>query len=355
MTNDTKRKLKLALTTAMLVGATAVGGTVTLPNTFTPNTPARAAEVNANFSSVKTAVDDNHSRIASIEASLAPVQTNVSGLQASVASLNSSVASTWKLSGNTGINPSSNYLGTADNVPFDLRVNAATVARFAPGQVALNTTTPPAGVELTVQGSPAGDYANIYLRPASSGAGYLFSTGDVANRAVPEGWFYIDSYNPGGHQYRRLAITDRGYLGVNRSDTFIAGVGNMALVVGTDSTNGNGAYLSSGGTWTNGSSRQFKRAFQSVNTAAILQKVIALPISTWEYKESTEGRHLGPMAEDFAATFELGKDERRIATVDESGVALAAIQGLNEKLERENTALRVAISALERRLAKLER
>jgi SMC interacting uncharacterized protein involved in chromosome segregation len=39
------------------------------------------------------------------------------------------------------------------------------------------------------------------------------------------------------------------------------------------------------------------------------------------------------MAQDFRAAFKLGVDDKHIATVDEEGVALAAIQGLNRKLE----------------------
>ncbi|RME90510.1 MAG: hypothetical protein D6766_13150, partial [Verrucomicrobia bacterium] len=39
------------------------------------------------------------------------------------------------------------------------------------------------------------------------------------------------------------------------------------------------------------------------------------------------------MAQDFHAAFGLGTDDRHIATVDADGVALAAIQGLNQKLE----------------------
>jgi hypothetical protein len=44
-------------------GTLLVAGTVTIPNTFTPNTTAKAAEVNANFSAVKSAVNDNASKI----------------------------------------------------------------------------------------------------------------------------------------------------------------------------------------------------------------------------------------------------------------------------------------------------
>jgi hypothetical protein len=114
-------------------------------------------------------------------------------------------------------------------------------------------------------------------------------------------------------------------------------------------TSANGALLTTGGIWTNGSSREFKQEFAAIDVMDVLGKVIRLPISTWTYKNSTEGQHLGPMAEDFHAAFGVGTDAQHIATVDADGVALAAIQGLNQKLEAENAALRARLDALEAR------
>ena len=79
-------------------------------------------------------------------------------------------------------------------------------------------------------------------------------------------------------------------------------------------------------------------------------------------------RHLGPMAQDFKAAFGLGNDEKMIGYLDENGVALAAIQGLNEKVEgrrqkeqnqieelkAENAELKEKNDSLERRLEALE-
>jgi trimeric autotransporter adhesin len=113
-----------------------------------------------------------------------------------------------------------------------------------------------------------------------------------------------------------------------------------------------GGYLSSGGTWTNASSRLLKHAFQSVDTRAVLGKVIALPITTWQYRSSEEGMHLGPVAEDFQSAFGLG-DGESIATVDADGVALAAIQGLNQKLEAQNAELQAQHDALQKEFTAL--
>ena len=44
----------------------------------------------------------------------------------------------------------------------------------------------------------------------------------------------------------------------------------------------------------------------------------------------------------------MGADERSIAAIDADGVALAAIQGLNAKLEKENAELKARLEKLEK-------
>ena len=88
------------------------------------------------------------------------------------------------------------------------------------------------------------------------------------------------------------------------------------------------------------SDRNAKQDFKRVDARSVLAKVAALPISEWQFKTDAEGsRHVGPMAQDFREAFGLGTDERHIATVDADGVALAAIQGLNEVVEEQRAAL----------------
>ena len=113
---------------------------------------------------------------------------------------------------------------------------------------------------------------------------------------------------------------------------------------------GNGASLSAGGVWTNASSRELKEGFAAIDPGAILAKVLLLPITTWSYKTSDEGTHIGPVAEDFKETFGFAGDGKSIPTVDADGVALAAIQGLNAKLEAENADLRARLERIEQRL-----
>jgi hypothetical protein len=81
------------------------------------------------------------------------------------------------------------------------------------------------------------------------------------------------------------------------------------------------------------SDRDLKTDFAEVDADAVLAAVRDLPITTWTYKDEPGVRHIGPMAQDFAAAFGVGGDDRRINRVDASGVALAAIQALAARLE----------------------
>ena len=63
------------------------------------------------------------------------------------------------------------------------------------------------------------------------------------------------------------------------------------------------------------------------------------------------------MAQDFYAAFSLGQGDTTINTVDADGVALAAIQGLNYKLEQKQAEidrLNENLNSLEQRLLALE-
>jgi hypothetical protein len=119
-----------------------------------------------------------------------------------------------------------------------------------------------------------------------------------------------------------------------------------------------GAYLSSAGAWTNNSDRAKKHDFRPLNSTSVLEQVARMPITSWRYKaEKPTVRHIGPMAQDFYKAFALGLDNKHITTIDEDGVALAAIQGLyrqNKALQRENTSLRAQLGAQNARLTQLE-
>jgi hypothetical protein len=140
----------------------------------------------------------------------------------------------------------------------------------------------------------------------------------------------------------------------NNSVTMRAG-GGYRFFSGTPNTTY--AYLAPGsGSWTSMSDRNAKEHFQAVNPLDVLERVAVLPVSTWNYKTQPAGvRHIGPTAQDFKAAFAVGETDTGISTVDEGGVALAAIQGLNQKLQEELNRQDAENAELKQRLEALEK
>ena len=76
------------------------------------------------------------------------------------------------------------------------------------------------------------------------------------------------------------------------------------------------------------------------NRAEVLSRLADLPVHTWTYGFDHESvKHLGPMAQDFAAAFGLGDTDRQIFPLDGIGVCLAAIQALNDRVVQLNAEL----------------
>lgn len=132
---------------------------------------------------------------------------------------------------------------------------------------------------------------------------------------------------------------DRWAFGISTTNA------NHALEVGTNGTNGNGAYLTQGGTWTNTCDVNRKEDFSELDKVLLLKKIEQLHIQQWRYKGTAE-YHIGPTAQQFHSLFHLGADDKGISTVDPAGIALAVIQ----ELVKQNQALAARISRLEQTL-----
>ncbi|MDF1503603.1 tail fiber domain-containing protein, partial [Roseisolibacter sp. H3M3-2] len=114
-----------------------------------------------------------------------------------------------------------------------------------------------------------------------------------------------------------------------------------------------------GGSWNTISDRRRKENFGAVDGDAILQRLRAVPVSSWNYiAQGAAIRHIGPMAQDWEAAFGLSGDATTINTGDVDGVAIAAIQALEARTRAqaaELAALREQVKALEAAVAALTR
>ena len=122
---------------------------------------------------------------------------------------------------------------------------------------------------------------------------------------------------------------------------------------------GVGVSLAANGTaWQALSDRNSTTNFEPVDTVEVLEKVAAMPMTTWKYKHDSSTRYMGVMSQDLYDAFELGEGDKTINTLVADGVQIAAIQGLNLKLEekvKEIEGLKKKQAALEAKMARLEK
>jgi hypothetical protein len=152
-----------------------------------------------------------------------------------------------------------------------------------------------------------------------------------------------------GHQgaFVWADTTNADFFSTANNEFAVRASGGYRLISGAG-----GCTLPAGGatSWSCTSDRNAKEAFTSINPKDILSKVVALPLTTWQYK-GVSRRHLYPMAQDFWAAFGLGLDDKSIGSGDVGGVALAAVQGVNQKLNEEASALKNQNAKLQKELA----
>jgi hypothetical protein len=284
--NTMKNNIKSFTISAIVASSLGVLA-VSIPSSFTAGQTIKASEVNANFSSLKAAVDTLEAAPKiTVPFSLTGAGTGIS---------NATFTSTNTNSGITAVFDQTK-MGTSDA--------AVVIAQFGDGPM---------------------------IKGFGIGGAYKFSVGVDGTLTL----YKPDQTTP------NITLNN-----ANGSATFSGDVGTV------------GQYYGKG--FNNTSDRNAKTNFSSISSLDVLKKVTALPISRWNYKtDNANLRHVGPMAQDFYAAFGLnGSDNKHINLVDGQGVALAAIQGLNQKLEQRNAKIKQLESKLatfEARLIALER
>ena len=199
-------------------------------------------------------------------------------------------------------------------------------------------------------GTGATDYHHMTFGGGNS-EGFIYGSYPALGDGISLGYnYYFDAVGT-GHAFNPSGQTSR----------ITAGYETVTLAVGAVATAPNGVRLVADaagvtvyGTFNNSSDRNAKQDFARVNPVQMLDKVLQLPITEWSYKEDAATRHVGPMGQDFHSIFNVGTDEKHIAPIDEGGVAFAAIQGLNQKVEDRSQALEAKSLELEAENAELK-
>lgn len=213
--------------------------------------------------------------------------------------------------------------------------------------------------------SIAGGLASITIGPSTANGSFGVAIG-LQNRAAGNFSLALGKNastcstwdcQPGTARQGSIVISD-GCAGFS-SDAVTATVNNQVNIRGcggfrffTNQSLTSGVEMAAGGgSWSSLSDRNMKENFVTVNTREILQKVVTMPVTTWNYKSQDKTiRHIGVTAQDFHQKFGVGESDTRIATIDPDGVAFAAIQGLNEKVEERTNDLQKENDALKLQL-----
>lgn len=104
-----------------------------------------------------------------------------------------------------------------------------------------------------------------------------------------------------------------------------------------------GAYCSSGGVWTNGSSREYKKDIKDLTSAEAMDTLKGLNPVKFSYKASSDERHVGFIAED-VPDLVASKDRKGMSSMDVVAVLTKVVQ------EQQKT-----IAELSKKMSELER
>jgi len=295
----------------------------------------------------------------------------------------------WTLGGNTGTDPGMNFLGTADDTALEFSVNGARAVRLEPtssspnligGHAANSAGIGVVGATIGGGGDSGEGEANVVAADYTAVAGGIGNAAQAYGASVPGGanntasgvfslaagqrakavhdgsFVWADSapddFSSLHENQFRVRADGGARFDVNSYQWVDVHVGGGRLI----NTSSN-AHLTLGGIWTNASDRRAKYDLVEVDGKSALATLREVPIYRWSHVAEEHGiRHMGPMAQDFYAAFELGLDNEHIPTIDAEGVALAAIQGLDEIIAEQKNELatqRIRINELETQVGDL--
>ncbi len=128
---------------------------------------------------------------------------------------------------------------------------------------------------------------------------------------------------------QRVIIDDQGYLGLYGGTGGLGGSFDPTHPIQARS----GAHLTSGGIWTNSSSRELKQNIRPLELSAARQALLALAPSQFSYKATPDDPHVGFIAEDvpdLVAT----PDRKTLASMDIVAVLTRVVQAQEERIQR---------------------
>ncbi|MBD2704456.1 tail fiber domain-containing protein [Spirosoma sp. BT702] len=197
----------------------------------------------------------------------------------------------------------------------------------------------------------SGDYSTAIGSYNVASGDYSTAIGNKVSTNLNTGVFVVGDSDP----------LSQGVTPVGFPDQFVARFLNGYILLTSGNSNpGGGTYgtvrtgvqIGRGqNSWATISDSTKKERFLPIDNVALLRKIGAMKLSTWNYKGQRSIRHYGPMAQDFYAAF--GQDgmgqigcDTLIYSHDFAGVTFAGVQALIQ----ENATLKATLSQTNARL-----
>jgi len=215
--------------------------------------------------------------------------------------------------------------------------------------------------------------APFHFRPTHNGVQARILVDNSSEiSAVPRNMFHLanngaarfvleDTSIPGVNSYTFATNPSGNFtfsrVGVAGAEIVVKRSGNIEMGPGTTTTMRVTNSAVEALSFTTLSDEASKTDIKKIESEDILDKLSALPVSTWRFKGDKETeRHIGPMAQDFHKVFGEGdKEATTINLSDMAGVALAGVKGLNEKLAAKDAEIHQLREALQTERERLDR
>ncbi|MEM1249210.1 MAG: tail fiber domain-containing protein [Acidobacteriota bacterium] len=247
---------------------------------------------------------------------------------------------------------------TANKLPFRIRANTPThTLVLAPNGVGLGTTSPQGNLHIFGEENAdvfsgvgpdlvSGPAFNFGYSGSSFGVGSgFFNVRPTSGAVAPNPALYFATRN-----VERMVIDRSGQIAIDMDQSF----GNTFDPEHPLHAQLSGAHLSSGGVWTNASSRALKENVRSLSLTAALRALSALEPVTYNYRALPGDPQVGFIAEDVPELVAT-PDRRTLAHGEIVGVLTRVVQELQRQLEAQTAELVVERSARRELLRRIER
>ena len=209
------------------------------------------------------------------------------------------------------------------------------------GDLGVGTTAPGAAIHI-IDDTAAGSIGRMQNTNASGFSGITYFDNGGTSR------MYVGTDNSGAtarvsafgtyplimmtNSVERMRVDTSGRVGIGAGATR-----TQPFMVGTagSGTGGNGAHVTAGGTWTNGSSRSFKEHIEELTADEAMAAVAALKPVRYNYKAEPQEQYVGFIAEDVPELVaQTSTDRKYLSPMDVVATLTRVVQEQQKTIEQ---------------------